>query len=125
MSEVKSSGFFDRFAAATGAQVARPWFFAACTISVLIWAVSGPFAHFGSTWQLIINTATTIITFLLVALLQNTQDRSTKALHLKLDALSVAVAYILEDTGATDDSEEGDEVVAELRRMAGVEMEAS
>lgn len=125
MSEVRSSGFFDRFSAKTGTQVARPWFFAACVISVLVWAATGPLAKFGSTWQLIINTGTTIVTFLLVALLQNTQDRSTKALHSKLDALSIAVALILEDTGATDEGDEGDEMVARLREMAGVEMEAS
>lgn len=125
MSEIRSSGFFDRFAAKTGTQVARPWFFAACVISVLVWAATGPLAKFGSTWQLIINTGTTIVTFLLVALLQNTQDRSTKALHSKLDALSIAVALILEDTGATDEGDEGDEMVARLREMAGVEMEAS
>jgi len=53
----------------------------------LIWAVSGPFFHFSDTWQLIINTATTVVTFLMVFLIQNTQNRDAKAIHLKLDEL--------------------------------------
>ena len=59
-----------------------------CAVAILIlWAVSGPFFHFSDTWQLIINTGTTIITFLVVFLIQNTQNRDAKALHLKLDEL--------------------------------------
>ena len=56
-------------------------------VLLLIWAVSGPFFHFSDTWQLIINTGTTIVTFLVVFLIQNTQNRDAKALHLKLDEL--------------------------------------
>ena len=55
--------------------------------SILVWAVLGPLFHFSDTWQLVINTATTIVTFLMVFLIQNTQNRDTKALHLKLDEL--------------------------------------
>lgn len=54
---------------------------------VIVWVLSGPFFHFSDTWQLVINTATTIVTFLMVFLLQNTQNRDTIALHLKLDEL--------------------------------------
>ena len=56
-------------------------------LTIVIWAALGPVFHFSDTWQLVINTATTIITFLMVFLIQNTQNRDTKALHLKLDEL--------------------------------------
>ncbi len=61
-------------------------FIAACAV-VFVWAVSGPFFHFSETWQLVINTGTTIITFLMVFLIQSTQNRDTAALHLKLNEL--------------------------------------
>ncbi|HEY2497593.1 MAG TPA: low affinity iron permease family protein, partial [Candidatus Angelobacter sp.] len=61
-------------------------FFAAVVV-LLLWAVSGPYFHYSDTWQLIINTGTTIVTFLVVFLIQNTQNRDAKALHLKLDEL--------------------------------------
>jgi low affinity Fe/Cu permease len=61
--------------------------FLAAVIVLIVWAVSGPLFHFSDTWQLIINTGTTIITFLVVFLIQNTQNRDAKALHLKLDEL--------------------------------------
>jgi low affinity Fe/Cu permease len=61
--------------------------FLGAVIALILWAISGPFFHFSDTWQLIINTGTTIITFLVVFLIQNTQNRDAKALHLKLDEL--------------------------------------
>ena len=61
--------------------------FLAAVIVLIVWAASGPFFHFSDTWQLIINTGTTIVTFLVVFLIQNTQNRDAKALHLKLDEL--------------------------------------
>lgn len=113
----EDSGFFDRFAAVSAAHVSRPWFFAACTLSVVIWAVTGPIFGFSEVWQLVINTGTTIITFLLVALLQNSQERETKAMTHKLDMALEALARLLP---------EGDQDLAdELRDMAGTEMEAS
>jgi low affinity Fe/Cu permease len=72
-----------RAAEAVGSPVA---FFGACAI-VLVWLVTGPVFHYSDTWQLIINTGTTIVTFLIVFLIQNTQNRDAKALHLKLDEL--------------------------------------
>lgn len=63
------------------------WAFAAAAFVILVWLVTGPTFHFSDTWQLIINTATTIITFLMVFLIQNTQNRDAKAMHLKLDEL--------------------------------------
>ena len=69
-----------------------PWTFAVCVGVVLVWAVSGPFFHFSDTWQLIINTGTTIVTFLMVFLIQNTQNRDGAAIQAKLDELIRASA---------------------------------
>jgi low affinity Fe/Cu permease len=68
-----------------------PWAFFAALGLILIWLISGPFFDFSDTWQLVINTGTTIITFLMVFLIQNTQNRETKAINLKLDELIRAV----------------------------------
>ncbi|HEV8689646.1 MAG TPA: low affinity iron permease family protein, partial [Ideonella sp.] len=65
----------------------RPRTFAAAVGVIVVWAVTGPIFHFSDTWQLIINTSTTIITFLMVFLIQNTQNRDTDILHLKVDEL--------------------------------------
>ena len=64
-----------------------PWLFVANVILILIWFVSGPLFRFSDTWQLIVNTATTVFTYLAVFLIQNTQNRDAKAIHLKLDEL--------------------------------------
>ncbi|HEV7670490.1 MAG TPA: low affinity iron permease family protein [Thermoanaerobaculia bacterium] len=68
-----------------------PWAFISAFAVVVLWAVSGPIFHYSQTWQLIINTGTTIITFLMVFLIQNTQNHDSRALHLKIDELLVAV----------------------------------
>lgn len=65
----------------------RPWVFALCVAAVLVWALSGPIFQFSETWQLIINTGTTIITFLMVFLIQNTQNRDGAAIQAKLDEI--------------------------------------
>lgn len=64
-----------------------PWAFMISTVIVLIWATTGPWFHFSDTWQLIINSSTTVVTFLMVILIQTSQNRDAKALHLKLDEL--------------------------------------
>ncbi len=64
-----------------------PWAFLVAVLVVVVWAVSGPIFGFSDTWQLVINTGTTIVTFLMVFLIQNTQNRDSKAVHLKLDEL--------------------------------------
>jgi low affinity Fe/Cu permease len=86
----KSGGFnfwFSRFASSTAQVVGHPYIFFAAVLALLVWAVCGPYFHYSNTWQLIINTGTTIVTFLVVFLIQNTQNRDAKALHLKLDEL--------------------------------------
>lgn len=116
------SALFDWFAALTAAQVAKAWFFVACVASILLWAVTGPIMGFSDTWQLIVNTSTTIVTFLMVALLQNTEDRATRAMQHKLDALALALADVLDNTDRADRS--GERALA-LRNMVGVELESS
>jgi low affinity Fe/Cu permease len=79
--------FFSRLATQTSRQAGRASTFAAAIVIVLVWAVSGPLFGWSGTWQLVINTGTTIVTFLMVFLIQNTQNRDTQALHLKIDEL--------------------------------------
>jgi len=79
--------FFTRFARWTERQVGAPSTFGLAVAIVVIWAVTGPLFGFSDTWQLVINTGTTIVTFLMVFLIQRTQTRDTQALHLKLDEL--------------------------------------
>ena len=79
--------WFSRFASRTAQLVGHPYMFLLAVVVLVVWAISGPFFHFSDTWQLIINTGTTIVTFLVVFLIQNTQNRDAKALHLKLDEL--------------------------------------
>lgn len=81
------SPLFTRFAKATSRVAGRPAAFMVATGSLLVWAVSGPFFGFSDTWQLVINTGTTIVTFLMVFLIQNTQNRDAEAMQVKLDEL--------------------------------------
>src|SRR5690349_24669890 len=82
---------FNRIAKRVSDWVGSPWSFALAFAIILVWAVTGPVFNFSDTWQLIINTGTTIVTFLMVFLIQNTQNRDAKAMHLKLDELIRAV----------------------------------
>ena len=82
---------FHRFAAQVSALVGSSWAFVLAALIVAVWAVSGPLFHFSDTWQLVINTGTTIVTFLMVFLIQNTQNRDSKAIHLKLDELIASI----------------------------------
>jgi low affinity Fe/Cu permease len=78
---------FDRFARWIERQLGRSTTFALAFLSIVLWGASGPFFGWSDTWQLVINTGTTIVTFLMVFVIQNTQNRDTQALHLKLDEL--------------------------------------
>src|SRR5690348_6708823 len=78
---------FRRFASLISAAAGQPATFLLALLVVVIWAVTGPVFNFSNTWQLVINTGTTIITFLMVFLIQNTQNRDSKAMQLKLDEL--------------------------------------
>ena len=89
----------------------RPWTFVAAAVVIVLWAALGPSFHYSDTWQLIINTGTTIITFLMVFLIQNSQNRDAQAIHLKLDELLRAVA----DARLINLEDLSDEKLAKLR----------
>src|SRR5216110_1628540 len=78
---------FRKFAHTVSAIVGTSWVFITAVMVVVVWALTGSMFHYSDTWQLVINTGTTIITFLMVFLVQNTQNRDAKAIHLKLDEL--------------------------------------
>ncbi len=79
--------FFHRFAARTATLAGSPAAFIVAILVVVVWSVTGSLFHYSDSWQLVINTGTTIVTFLMVFLIQNSQNRDTLALHLKLDEL--------------------------------------
>src|SRR3981081_378663 len=87
MRPTHSKSWFTRFAKWTAKATGRPLTFALAVLVILLWGVTGPLFGFSDTWQLVINTGTTIITFLMVFLIQNTQNRDSAAVHLKLDEL--------------------------------------
>jgi low affinity Fe/Cu permease len=82
---------FGKFAAQSAHYLGSRWSFIAAIAVIVIWALTGPIFHYSDTWQLIINTGTTIVTFLMVFLIQNTQNRDARAIHLKLNELIHAV----------------------------------
>jgi low affinity Fe/Cu permease len=82
-----SADWFRRFAMSASYLLGTHWAFLAAVAVILIWAVTGPLFHFSDAWQLVINTGTTIVTFLMVFLIQTTQNRDSRAIHLKLDEL--------------------------------------
>jgi low affinity Fe/Cu permease len=120
-SEVSTDvSFFDRFAERATSFASRAPFFAACCLLVVVWAPS--YFLFGKvdTWQLVINTATTIITFLMVALLQNSQTRSNQAIQHKLNAIALALGNFIE---SNDDGDNAD--ARELWEAVGIERRES
>jgi low affinity Fe/Cu permease len=82
-----SNDVFRRIASRASHGVGSPWAFVGAALVIIVWGLTGPLFHYSDTWQLVINTGTTIITFLMVFLIQNTQNRDSHALHLKLDEL--------------------------------------
>jgi low affinity Fe/Cu permease len=82
---------FRAFAARISILAGSPWAFGGAVVIIVIWAALGAYYHYSDTWQLVINTGTTIVTFLMVFLIQNTQNRDTRALHLKLDEVIFAL----------------------------------
>jgi len=78
---------FRKFSVAAANALGSSWMFIANVFLILVWLVAGPFFHYSDTWQLVVNTATTVFTYLAVFLIQNTQNRDAVATHLKLDEL--------------------------------------
>jgi low affinity Fe/Cu permease len=83
----KTEKGFHVFATKAANLVGTKWAFLAALLVIALWLVSGPYFHYSDTWQLIINTGTTVVTFLVVFLIQNTQNRDARAIHLKLDEI--------------------------------------
>ena len=104
---------FRAFSTRASAQVGSPWAFIAAASIVVGWAASGPFFRFSDTWQLVINTGTTIVTFLMVFLIQNTQNRDARAMHLKLDELIRVMRDARDDMIDLEDAPD-----AELRQVS-------
>jgi low affinity Fe/Cu permease len=105
--------FFGRFAQATATALGSHWAFSVAAAACLVWALTGPVFHYSNTWQLVINTATTVMTFLAVFLIQNTQNRTSLAVQLKLDELLRAVATAR--TSLVDLEDSTDEELEKLR----------
>lgn len=127
-------GVFDRFASATSRLVSRAPFFALAVGLVLLWLAEGivivvvtgdPAKFIAETYQLQINTLTTIVTFLLVALLQNTQTRADKATQEKLNAIADALADLMRDTAEEKDRDELEKDAQELSDAVGLEEHVS
>jgi hypothetical protein len=114
---------FDRFATASSDFVSRAWFFLACVLLVVLWAPSILVLPDINTWQLIINTVTTIVTFLLVALLQNTQKRADDAIQHKLNAIADGLADLMAQMSDNLPDLQRDQ--RELRAAVGLEQRES
>ena len=110
---VYHDSLFDRFAKWTSRIVGHPATFAAAVLIIVVWAITGPIFGFSNTWQLAINTGTTIITFLMVFLIQNTQNRDGAAVQLKLDELIRTIDGA--HNGFLDLEELSDEDLARIR----------
>jgi low affinity Fe/Cu permease len=118
MAKTHSDSVFDRFAERATGLVSGAVFFILCVLLVLLWAPTYFLLHSLNTWQLIINTITTIVTFLLVALLQNSQQRVEEGMNVKLDAIAKGVADLLAEHGKPGD-------VSDLRKAVGAESTSS
>ena len=104
---------FRKFSIAAANALGSSWMFIANVLLILVWLVAGPFFNYSDTWQLVVNTATTVFTYLAVFLIQNTQNRDAKAIHLKLDELIKGVSGAR--TGLVNLEKLSDEELAELQ----------
>jgi len=116
---------FDRFASGAARFASRAWFFSLCVLLVILWAPTYFLVGSIDTWQLIINTATTIITFLMVALLQNTETRADAATQDKLNAVAQGLSQLMTDSANLHDRPKLHEAVEELRAAVGLEEKES
>ena len=116
---------FTRIAARLATAVGQPLAFIIALLGIILWGTSGPVFGFSDTWQLIVNTTTTIITFLLVALLQNSQSRSDHATQHKLNALTDGLADLMRHFADQYDDDELRHDIRELRAAVGLETHES
>jgi len=118
-------GFFDRFAGVAAMIASRALFFVLCVLLIVIWLPSILLIHDIDTWQLIINTATTCVTFLMVALLQNTQTRSDQAVQHKLNAIADGIADLMDHMADNGEERDLQQDLIELRDAVGLESHES
>jgi low affinity Fe/Cu permease len=113
--------YFTNFAHHTSRFAGSPWVFTIAVLTILVWAVSGPLFGFSDTWQLIINTSTTIVTFLMVFLIQNTQNRDALAVQVKLSELIIKMHGARNDFAQVEDltDKELEELHEIIRKSAG------
>ena len=114
------SDMFSTLACAAAHWMGKPITFLIAALAVIIWAATGPMFHYSDTWQLVINTSTTIVTFLMVFLIQNTQNRDTMALQLKLSELILQIDQAENKFATAEDmsDKELEELHEELRQQA-------
>jgi low affinity Fe/Cu permease len=115
--EPGKKSFFDRFAEVSSDFVSQAPFFVFCVLMVLIWIPTLPLVGDFDTWQLLINTPTTVLTFLLVAILQNTQRRTEKAMQHKLDALADGLADLMEHFIEGDDLQKARDLEKDIKKL--------
>jgi low affinity Fe/Cu permease len=99
---------FDRFAGAVTRLAGTPWAFAVAVLSIVLWAATGPVFHFSENWQMVVNTGTTIVTFLMVFLIQQSQNKDSLAVHIKLNELLAAHELASNRVVAVEDLDEAD-----------------
>ena len=111
--------WFRTFSVAASNALGSSWMFVANLFLILVWLAAGPYFHYSDSWQLVVNTGTTVLTFLAVFLIQNTQNRDAKAIHLKLDELIKGVegarTHLVDLENLSD--EELDELQKEFTRI--------
>ena len=128
MRPAKSHTWFTRFTKATARATGRPAAFTLAVLVILAWAITGPLFKFSDTWQLVINTSTTIVTFLMVFLIQSTQNRDGEAMQVKLDEIIRAIGNARNEVLDLEELEEKEldkvrETYTELARKARKKMD--
>jgi low affinity Fe/Cu permease len=118
---------FRRFSRHAAKAVGSPWAFMVAVATIAVWAVTGPLFHFSDSWQLVINTSTTIVTFIMVFLIQNTQNRDAAAMQLKLDELISAIKQARNQLVDLEDlpDEQLERLQGEFRKLGQREMNVS